>query len=191
MEKKKKKEEKEEFEEDPEPSEAPLPPEDDEEEEDEELEDDEGEDEEDDDEDGGEEEDDEESDEDEEEMSEVEEKKGKKGKKKKKEKEDTPQGEKLAPFALYLGIFTILCAIIGIAFQFLPAFIACFLCFVRFIIGFGWLTFFVGIALGIVSLALGAGKNKSKAIIGIVLNALAPVAWILYFIIRLAINIIF
>jgi len=105
-----------------------------------------------------------------------------KKKKKGSKKSEKSGGEGLAKFSFIAGLVAAILALINIPGWFIP-FIGqwCSNCFMAPV---GWIAFLAGIILGIISLAMGAGENKKKAVIGMVLCGVAFFLWIMFGVIR-------
>jgi hypothetical protein len=173
------------YEEDEKPRKARSPPEeefeDDEDEEDDDLDFDDDDEDEDDDEDIDEGPGDEDEDEDEDEVKKKPKKTKKsksKTKKKKKKGSSKNGGEGIAQFAFIAGLIAAIAAFVSLPGWFIP-FVGgwCTGCFLGPI---GGLAFVGGVIMGIVSLAMGAGENKKKAIIGLALCGVALFLWVVF-----------
>jgi hypothetical protein len=102
-------------------------------------------------------------------------KKSKSKPKKKKKKGSKNGGEGLAKFALIAGLVAALLAFLNIPGHFIPIVnVWCFGCFFGPV---GGLAFVGGVILGIVSLVMGAGEEKKKAITGLILCGVALFLW--------------
>ena len=90
-------------------------------------------------------------------------------------------GEKVANISFMLGVATVVLALLWFILAVMSNFIGLLACFTGiFQCLFGLAAFFVALAaliLGIIGLAMGAGPNKTKAILGIALSTSFALLW--------------